>query len=109
MKRRVLVTGLVLLLAIVFFGGACRQDRTSATLTPEASIRALIESSRRAQPPATRAASVIDLHAGEEETTTPDKHTYTVDPSVEYADLTIKLRPYTQLKGKILTVPSNAR
>jgi hypothetical protein len=108
MKRKVIGIGWALLLAVVFFGAACRQDQT-ATLTPEASLRALVESSRRAQPPETRAASVIDLHAGEEETTNPDKHTYTVDPSVEYADLTIKLRPYIRLKGKILNVPSKGQ
>lgn len=103
MKSRLMVTGLVLVLAVVFLGASCPQQKT-ATIAPE--INALVASSRRAQPPETRQASVFNRAAGEEETITPDKHTYTVDPSIEYSDLTIRLRPYNQLKGKILNVPA---
>jgi hypothetical protein len=102
--HRAVVTIAVLLLSLTFFASACRQEAVKAA--PEANLRALVESSRRAQPPEARAAAVVDLHAGEEESMNPDKHTYTVDPSIQYADLTIRLRPYTQLKGKILNAPN---
>jgi hypothetical protein len=102
-KPNVILSGAVVFSAAVL-GSACRQE--TATLTPETNLRAFVESSRRAQPPETRAAAKVDLSAAETETMNPDKHEYTVDPSVEYSDLTIRLRPFTQLKGKILNLPA---
>lgn len=104
MKSNVILRGAVVFSAAVL-GSACRQE-PAATLTPETNLRAFVESSRRAQPPETRAAAKVDLSAAETETMNPDKHQYTVDPSVEYSDLTIRLRPFTQLKGKILNLPA---
>ena len=105
MKPNVILSGAVLFSAVVLLS-ACRQETATATLTPETNLRAFVESSRRAQPPETRAAAKVDLSAAETETMNPDKHQYTVDPSVEYGDLTIRLRPFTQLKGKILNLPA---
>ena len=104
------VTRVVLSLALAFLSGGCRQEPArNATLTPDANIRSLVEGDRSAQPPEARAATVIDIQAAQTETTSPDKHTYTVDPSIEYKELSIRLKPYSQLKGKILNSPNSAK
>lgn len=101
--HKIVVAAMVVFLGIALLASACRQPQ--ATLTPEANLRALIDSSRSQTPPELRAAAKFDLSAQTKETTSPDKHTMTVDPSVKYKTIILDFRPFEDMKGTILNAP----